>query len=287
MGPVWDFDMSLGNANYGGIEDPNGQYIPSARWYKQLIRIPEFRTLLAEKMGAAGNVLNAMPKYIDDYAAMLDRSQKYNFERWDILNIKVGWNPQSVVNANTYEKQIELLKNYYVARLDVVREYIIGLVEENGTAEPSVKLPEGAPKPPNKGVTLWSGSKVIEDVRSLKHMISFSPAYDLSAYAEDGVVCLTYWISSLDTLTSGHQFELTSSGYSDKGEFTYQINPAKQMKAGSWQTLYLPLSEFTQQAAGVTPDLSKINFFRIYIHVGAVEQFYISDLRVMHLHEIG
>ena len=292
MGPVWDFDMSLGNANYGGIEDPTGQYIPSARWYKQLVRIPEFCALLAEKMGNAGSVLNAMPQYIDSYAAMLDRSQKYNFERWDILNTKVGWNPQSVVDANTYEKQIELLKNYYTTRLDVVREYIIGLTEEKpepGTepgTEPGVKMPEGVPKPPSKGVTLWSGSWHARDVRSLKHIVLFSPAVDLSAYAEDGVVCMTYWISSLDTLTSGHQFELTSSGGPDKGEFTWGLNPAKQMKAGSWQTLYLPISQAVPQAGGVTPDLSKINFFRIYIHVGETEDFYVSDLRVMHLDEI-
>lgn len=286
MGPVWDFDMSLGNANYGGIEDPNGQYIPSSRWYKHLVRIPEFCELLAEKMGAVGNELSAIPQYIDDYAAMLDRSQKYNFERWDILNVAVGWNPQSVVAANTYEKQIALLKNYYTARLEVVREYIIGLTEsvEQGTA--GVIMPGGVPTPPKKGVALWTGAWHAEDVRSLKHILSFSPAFDLSAYAKDGVVCMTYWISSLDTLTSGHQFELTSSGGPDKGEFTWTLDPARQMKAGSWQTLYLPISQATPQTNGVTPDLSKINYFRIYIHVGATEHFYVSDLRVMHMDEI-
>ena len=39
-------------------------------------------------------------------------SQVENFRVWDILNKKVGFNTRKVVAANTYEKQIQFLKEY-------------------------------------------------------------------------------------------------------------------------------------------------------------------------------
>lgn len=285
MGPVWDFDMSLGNANYGGVNDPSGTHISTSKWYKHLFAVEEFCELVSDMLMIYADELEAIPDYMEIYAEMLDRSQTYNFERWDILNISVGWNPQNVVEANTYPKQIKLMSDFYVTRLDVVRELVAGLGKAAKPSAP-VQKPTGQPTAPTGGVVLWSGDKSTTDGRSLKFMIDFSPAVDLSDYAEDGVVCLTYWISSLNTLTSGHQLELTSSGGSDNGEFSWALNPAKQMKAGSWQTLYLPISEASRLDRNTVANWGKINFFRIYVHVGSTEQFYISDLRVVHADEI-
>lgn len=283
MGPVWDFDMSLGNANYGDVENPLGEYVSEVKWYKYLFGTEEFCELVATMLGNHAAELDAVTDYMDNYAAMLDRSQNYNFERWDILNRSVGWNPQSVIKADTYQKQVALIKDYYTTRLQYVRDSVAARCDPSAPA--AVALPEGALSSPSTGTELWSGAKYIEDGRSLKFIIPLDSAVDLSAYAEDGVVCLTYWISSLDTLTSGHQLELTSSGTSDKGEFSWALSPARQMVAGSWQRLYLPISSAQELSGGVTPDWSNINFFRIYIHVGQTERFYISDLRVMHSYE--
>ena len=124
MGPVWDFDMSLGNANYGGINDPNGAYIATKRWFKYLFEMEEFCQLVNTMLTTYQDSLSTIPDYIDTYAAMLERSQAYNFERWDILDIKVGFNPQNIIEANTYQKQIDLMKNFYIERLSVVRKLV-------------------------------------------------------------------------------------------------------------------------------------------------------------------
>jgi len=124
MGPVWDFDMSLGNANYGGINNPTGAYISSDFWFKYLFEIDEFCQLVNDMLTASQEELDAVPNYMDTYAAMLERSQTFNFERWNILDISVGFNPHNVVEANTYPKQIELMKDFYVERLNVVREIV-------------------------------------------------------------------------------------------------------------------------------------------------------------------
>ena len=124
MGPVWDFDMSLGNANYGGINSPTGAYISTKRWFKYLFEIDEFCQLVNHLLTTHQDELNAVPNYIDSYATLLERSQTYNFERWDILDISVGFNPSNVIEANTYAKQIELMKQFYLARLEEVRKLV-------------------------------------------------------------------------------------------------------------------------------------------------------------------
>ena len=124
MGPVWDFDMSLGNANYNGVNAPTGAYISTKRWFKYLFETEEFCQLVNDMLTAYKDELDAVPNYMDTYATMLERSQTFNFERWDILDIPVGWNPQNVIEANTYQKQIELMKDFYVERLNVVRAIV-------------------------------------------------------------------------------------------------------------------------------------------------------------------
>ena len=282
MGPTWDFDMSLGNANYGGIEDPTGDYLADCKWYRDLLKIPEFCTLVAELLEEHAAALDAIPDYMDGYARMLDRSQRYNFERWDVLGVAVGWNPQSIVEASTYEKQLTLMKNYYRTRLSFVRT---SLAQRCDPAE-DVGLPDGLLPALTKGTAIITEPMRVEDGRSLKLSAKFDPALDLSDYAEDGVVCLTYYISSLSSLTSGHQLELTSAGRSDHGEFSWSLDPAEQMVAGSWQRLYLPLSEANVLERDVKADLGNINFFRIYVHVSEVGQLYVADLRILHEYEL-
>ena len=124
MGPVWDFDMSLGNANYGGINDPYGAYIATKRWFKYLFEMKEFCQLVSDMLQEYDEILSTVPDYIDSYAAMLERSQTFNFERWDILDIGVAYNPPSIVEANTYEAQIEFVKAFYLTRLEEVKRLV-------------------------------------------------------------------------------------------------------------------------------------------------------------------
>ncbi len=124
MGPVWDFDMSLGNANYNGIDDSTGEYISTKRWFKYLMETEEFCQLVSDMLTNHEDELDSIPDYMDTYATMLERSQTFNFERWDILDVKVGYNPQNIVDANTYQKQIDFMKDFYITRLEVVRNIV-------------------------------------------------------------------------------------------------------------------------------------------------------------------
>jgi hypothetical protein len=49
MGPLWDFDISIGNVNYDECEDPIGFYIATAAWFVQLLKDPVFVAQVKER----------------------------------------------------------------------------------------------------------------------------------------------------------------------------------------------------------------------------------------------
>jgi len=127
MGPVWDFDMSLGNCNYGNCDTPDGDYISGTWYYRHLFRIPEFRNLAEKILTEKYNAVLSMKEYVADTAKMLEKSLKHNFAVWDILGHSVGANPANVTEAKTYNEQIDILLNFFDRRLNFVTNYIDSL----------------------------------------------------------------------------------------------------------------------------------------------------------------
>ena len=61
------------------------------------------------------NKLDDIKSKIDEFAKYIDKSQKANFERWDILGVYVWPNP---VYDLTYEQEVERLKNWIEERMN-------------------------------------------------------------------------------------------------------------------------------------------------------------------------
>ncbi|MHB1154266.1 MAG: CotH kinase family protein [Eubacteriales bacterium] len=127
MGPVWDFDMSLGNCNYGNCDIPNGDYISGTWYYRHLFRMPEFRTLAKKILNEKYDDILSMKEYVTKATKMLEKSIKHNFAVWDILGHSVGANPTDVIKAKTYTAQIHVLLAFFERRLDFVSHYINNL----------------------------------------------------------------------------------------------------------------------------------------------------------------
>ncbi len=117
MGPLWDFDISAGNINYHGNDDPEGWWIKTVnRWYIRLFKDKKFE--LAVK--ARWNEIK--PTILSDIMAEIDRAafdklakaQVHNFERWPILDVWV-W-PNAVVKGS-YQAEVEYLKEWLTARI--------------------------------------------------------------------------------------------------------------------------------------------------------------------------
>ena len=118
MGPSWDFDISSGNGDYYDYTYQN-YWVDYNPWFYRLIQQESFETRFIARFN------DVMDNHFDDFIAEIDyvSGQLYphaikNFEKWDILGIYVWPNPQEMVEANTYSKQITYLKTYLTMRKD-------------------------------------------------------------------------------------------------------------------------------------------------------------------------
>lgn len=124
MGPVWDFNISLGNGNYLEAWQPHGWYYPLLGtraylngWYTRLFQDPDF----AERYRLRWWELRQGPfstehisSMIRHYADLLDEAQERNFQRWRILGSWV-W-PNHFV-GQTYEDEIDYMTWWIGERL--------------------------------------------------------------------------------------------------------------------------------------------------------------------------
>lgn len=124
-GPLWDFNLALGNANYLQGWIPEGWYHElisdwdyNRGWYIRLFEDPAF----AEKYNRRYRFLrtNAFSRAklmgkILEYKELLVESQERNFERWDVLGHYV-W-PNWFI-ADSHQEEIEWMMGWLDQRLD-------------------------------------------------------------------------------------------------------------------------------------------------------------------------
>ena len=122
MGPVWDYNLSLGNADYLSGWIPSGWYHDQLGdgdypWWRRLFQDSEFQLAYADRWFALRRDLldtDRLLGMIDDYAALLEEPQERNFDRWRILGRYV-W-PNWFI-ARTYREEITWMKGWLTDRL--------------------------------------------------------------------------------------------------------------------------------------------------------------------------
>ncbi len=124
MGPVWDYNISLGNGDYLQAWQPHGWYYTQISeedylngWYRRMFEDPEFEERYRERWWelrqgpfATEHIVNM----IRDYADKLDEAQQRNFERWPILGHYV-W-PNHFI-GDTYEEEVEYMIDWVERRM--------------------------------------------------------------------------------------------------------------------------------------------------------------------------
>lgn len=157
MGPVWDYNLAFGNANYcegstieGWAYDYNdvcpNDFYPVHFWWSRLLEDPIFEEEVKEKWMKLrnGKFSNANIKaWIDNLEAQLEVPQARNFQRWPVLGVEV-W-PNNFV-GNSYKEEVDYLRGWLADRLDWMdQEFDIELsVESNFTAEQLLISPNPA-----------------------------------------------------------------------------------------------------------------------------------------------
>jgi hypothetical protein len=123
MGPVWDYNLSLGNADYLEGWKPDGWYydLISAGdypWWRRLFEDPDFQMRYADRWFILRKNLfdtTVLLQGIDDIVDLLGEAQVRNFDRWSILGTYV-W-PNWFI-AQTYQQEIDWMKDWLRQRLD-------------------------------------------------------------------------------------------------------------------------------------------------------------------------
>ena len=121
FGPLWDFDLAYGNADYidYGVENFYGMREYKNKMFRLMMAIPEVRTLFR----------NAVQDfYIDTLPVMLElitvlgegvkEMADRNFQRWTILGEYVWPNPYEMWVRASYRNQIVYVHDYLEDRLE-------------------------------------------------------------------------------------------------------------------------------------------------------------------------
>ena len=130
MGPLWDFNLGFGNANYynaSDIEgwawsmnsnpDANNDYWLVPFWWQRFQTDPEYVATFRNRWMELRNGFfktDRILAFIDSTATVLEESQERNFQKYNILNTYI-W-PNNFVGGS-YQAEIDYLKNWVSARL--------------------------------------------------------------------------------------------------------------------------------------------------------------------------
>ncbi len=122
MGPVWDYNLSLGNADYNAGWQTSGWYYTHTGgngypWYPRLFQDKGFDTEYRQRWSALREgplATDVLQKSIDDYVELLEEAVPRNFTRWRILGVEL-W-PNWFV-GKTYAEEITFMKNWLDGRL--------------------------------------------------------------------------------------------------------------------------------------------------------------------------
>lgn len=115
MGPLWDFDLAAGNANYADAFMTEGWHIRAAPWFSRLFEDPAFaaRVKLRWNEIKAGE-LPAMFASVTSSSVSLQQAQLNNFQRWPILEMYV-WPNYRI--PGSYTGEIDYLNTWLTARI--------------------------------------------------------------------------------------------------------------------------------------------------------------------------
>ncbi len=122
MGPIWDWNLTFGNASPRDGSRPEGWYWPQLddqqyTWFRRLFDDPDFAQRYIDRWGELRgkqfSTSNLLAR-VDYWAGVLEEAQARNFKRWRILDDQI-W-PNSFA-GQSYENEIEYLKNFIEKRV--------------------------------------------------------------------------------------------------------------------------------------------------------------------------
>jgi CotH kinase protein len=100
FGPVWDFDLAIGNVNYDNADRTDGWHIRTAPWFTRLFQDPAFAAKVKARwlQMKRDKEIDRLYEFMLTRRDFLSKVQEQNFARWPILSTWV-W-PNRVVTGS-------------------------------------------------------------------------------------------------------------------------------------------------------------------------------------------
>jgi hypothetical protein len=170
-GPLWDFNLGFGNANYCQGSDTTGWEInynsicgggwQNPFWWKRMLE----DSLYAHDVNCRWqtlrqNVLSTpvLMNYIDSLATVLTEPAARNYTKWPILGVYV-W-PNNFV-GDTFQEEIDYLKEWVTGRLTWMDNNMFGSCTDLGTNEVEKPMDISLfPNPANSAITIKSDNTI-------------------------------------------------------------------------------------------------------------------------------
>lgn len=198
-GPMWDFNLSYGNADYCDANLTTGwQYnfdevcdFPSAIpfWWEKLLESAAYRNGLKcrwEELRMGPLHTDSVNHYIDSMAAYLTESRIRNFQKWPIIGEYVNWN--AFVGA-TYEEDLAFLKDYIAQRSIWMDNNLPGVCDlSTEEVEFTPQYHKVWPNPMKEGgyvgYTLFEDQQIEFELRDISGRIVFSENFGFKTQGE-------------------------------------------------------------------------------------------------------
>ncbi|HXG49033.1 MAG TPA: CotH kinase family protein [Methylomirabilota bacterium] len=145
-GPIWDWNLSFGNANGKQGWMPEHWLWPQLddkeyTWYRRLFDDPDFGQRYVDRWTELRKTVFATDRLlrrVDEIAALLHEAQARNFERWPILG--QGVNPNWFVGVS-YADEVRWMKEWIANRLNWIEEQFPAVPEPS---VPAAEIASGA-----------------------------------------------------------------------------------------------------------------------------------------------
>jgi len=124
FGPIWDFDLTMGNAD-DGSDNPCQIFVGNGRgsgnsydsWFGLAMAAPWFREMAAEKWAEVYDSFVQMPDFIRDEAQLGIESYLRNFEKWPIFGQKQNRETENILKLKNYEEHYTYLADWLDTRI--------------------------------------------------------------------------------------------------------------------------------------------------------------------------
>ena len=116
FGPVWDFDISSGNSDYGRSRRMRGWMLPTRDWAERLYRDRAFTQRLARRWRAlrADGLRRKVLAAVEQSQTRLRGAVSPNFRRWPVLDRRIWPNPRV---HGSYRAELRFLRSWLNRRI--------------------------------------------------------------------------------------------------------------------------------------------------------------------------